>query len=54
MSGDNLTQNTQKKDHPFTSLQKINENLPLWEELEILWNGALHACDSQVMDQTGI
>jgi len=40
LSGDNLTQKTQKK-NPFTSLHNIKENLPLWVELEILRNGAL-------------
>jgi len=40
LSGDNLTWKTQKKD-PFTSLYKIKVNLPLWEELDILWIGAL-------------
>ena len=39
MSGDNLTQKTQKKD-PFTSLHKIKANLPHWAEFEILGNGA--------------
>ena len=39
MSGDNLTQKTQKKD-PFTSLHKIKENLPHWVKLKFLRNGA--------------
>ena len=38
MSGDNLTEKTQKKD-PFTSLHMIKENLVHWAELEIVWNG---------------
>ena len=40
LSGDNLTQKTQKKD-PFTSLHKIKANLPHWAEFEVLRNGAL-------------
>ena len=40
LSGDNLTQKTQKKE-PFTSLHKIKANLPHWAEFEILRNGAL-------------
>ena len=39
LSGDNLTQKTQKKD-PFTSLHKIKANLPHWAWFEILRNGA--------------
>ena len=40
MAGDNLTWKTQKKD-PFTSFDKIKENLPQWAELQLLRNGAL-------------
>ena len=40
LSGDNLTQKTQRKD-PFTSLHKIKANLPFWEEFEIFRNGTL-------------
>ena len=48
LSGDNMTQKTQKKD-PFTSLHKIKANLPHWAEFEILRNGAYSAVlDSQV------
>ena len=39
LSGDNLTQKTQKKD-PFTSLHKIKANLQHWTEFEVLRNGA--------------
>ena len=40
LSGDNLTQETQKED-PFTSLHKIKANLTHWAKFKILWNGAL-------------
>ena len=40
LSGDNLTQKTQKRDQ-FTSLHKIKANTPHWAEFETLRNGAL-------------
>ena len=40
LSGDNLTKKTKKKD-PFTSIHKIEANLPHQAEFEILRNGAL-------------
>ena len=53
LSGDNLTQKTQKKD-PFTSLHKIKVNLPLWAEFKILRNGAFCAVPVHARSADGI